>query len=569
MGIKKFFGWFKNQFNSSIYRLNKKTFHDLEPKVCIDNFMIDLNGLFHSSAQRIFQYGDFKPMQKLFGPPSPTIKDDYVNRIKVYQNVCDRIEYLKNVARPKKRFILCIDGPAPLSKQNQQRQRRFRSAFEKKESTTTAFDSNCMTPGTVFMDELSKYIHSFITKKIKSDETWKCLEIVFSDEKVAGEGEQKLVSYVRKHGNTDETFCIHGADADIIMLALATHFPKFYILRDDMMSVANEFYVVDINQVRQDMATLLDWSNDDNSTYAFDAKNAINDFILMCFMVGNDFLPHIPSIEIVQGSIDILLDVYRKTCFEHGHLTGYKLDSVYFEKKSLKVFLDTVALYEKTSLEEKMQRKEEYFPSPILESRSEFINGKWVVDIERYRRKYYRDNMGLNLKKSNELEQVCHQYLEGVQWVLSYYTSGVPNWKWKYPHHYSPFCFDLARYIDTFSFVKYKPSEPSLPFIQLLSVLPPTSAQLLPKPLCELLNSDSSPLAKYCPKELKIDKSGCKQEWEAIVILPMIDYDTVEKEYSKRIKDVDEKEQQRNVLGSSLLIKWENKRYLVESEIEF
>lgn len=50
----------------------------------------------------------------------------------------------------------------------------------------TLFDSNCITPGTDFMDLVGQNIRWFIRKKMKESDLWKNLEVIFSGHNVPG-----------------------------------------------------------------------------------------------------------------------------------------------------------------------------------------------------------------------------------------------------------------------------------------------------------------------------------------------------------------------------------------------
>ena len=89
---------------------------------------------------------------------------------------------------------------------SQQRQRRFRSA--KESDGDCPFDSNCITPGTEFLDNLTKYLDWYIKVQVSSNPDWFNLEVVLSNEKVPGEGEHKIVRYLRKYHIAGQSCCI-------------------------------------------------------------------------------------------------------------------------------------------------------------------------------------------------------------------------------------------------------------------------------------------------------------------------------------------------------------------------
>jgi 5'-3' exonuclease len=43
----------------------------------------------------------------------------------------------------------------------------------------------------------------------------------------------------------------------------------------------------------------------------FDFERIIDDFVFFCFFIGNDFLPSLSALDIAEGSLDKLIDMYK------------------------------------------------------------------------------------------------------------------------------------------------------------------------------------------------------------------------------------------------------------------
>ena len=63
-----------------------------------------------------------------------------------------------------------------------------------------------------------------------------------------------------------------------------------------------------------------------------------------------------------------------------------------------------------------------------------------------YKFRYYSEKFQVHTREEHEEFQlkIRKAYIEGLQWVYSYYYKGCSSWDWYYPFHYAPFAADLV-----------------------------------------------------------------------------------------------------------------------------
>ena len=189
--------------------------------------------------------------------------------------------------------------------------------------------------GTEFMAKLTRQLKYFINKKVSEDLDWQGVEVVLSGHEVPGEGEHKIMEYIRlakaqPSYDPNIRHCLYGLDADLIMLGLLSHDPHFCLLREEVtfgrqnQKKSKElehqnFYLMHLCIVREYLELEFQELEDpDVLAFPFDMERVIDDFILMAFFVGNDFLPNLPNLHINEGALALMFKVYKSVLPKAG-----------------------------------------------------------------------------------------------------------------------------------------------------------------------------------------------------------------------------------------------------------
>ncbi|KAM8839421.1 5'-3' exoribonuclease 1 isoform 4-T4 [Synchiropus picturatus] len=567
MGVPKFYRWISERYPC----LSEVVKEHQIPE--FDNLYLDMNGIIHQCSHPNDEDVHFR-----------------ISEEKIFADIFHYLEVLFRIIKPRKVFFMAVDGVAPRAKMNQQRGRRFRSAKEAEEKikkaldkgevlpTEARFDSNCITPGTEFMVKLQEQLKYFVHNKVSTDKLWQNVRVYLSGHETPGEGEHKIMEFIRSENakpghNPNTRHCLYGLDADLIMLGLTSHEPNFSLLREEVrfggkksqkrITAPEEttFHLLHLSLMREyidyEFSALKNQIGSD-----YDLERIIDDWILMGFLVGNDFIPHLPNLHISHDALPLLYKTYMSVLpslggylnenghlnlanfekyleklaeFDREHFNEVFVDLKWFESKVGNKYLNEAAGLAAEREAGGKDCKEAVISAGAGPSSSAMIMGGmklpaqdddeeddlFETEFRQYKRTYYMTKMEVEVVSDEFLAKQAKCYVEGIQWILHYYYHGVQSWSWYYPFHYAPFLSDIKNISElklTFDFGK-----PFMPFQQLLAVLPAASMELLPQCYRLLMTSEFSPIIEYYPTDFKTDLNGKQQEWEAVVLIPFID----------------------------------------------
>jgi 5'-3' exonuclease len=527
MGIPSYFSYIVKNHPEIIKKL-------LKGDMTINNLYMDCNSIIYDSVRNI-------NFEELTETASRTI----------ILRVIQKIEEYISLICPDNTVIVAFDGVAPVAKLEQQRNRRYKSWYQneitksifKKEPGSDPWNTTAITPGTVFMQELSAGVLAYFNEPSK----YGINKFIISTSEEIGEGEHKIFDYIRKNKeeHSDSSTVIYGLDADLIMLSI-NHLPiseKIYLFREtpefiktiDNSLEPNETYLLDI----PDLAHIITLNmNNDVELTTDQQKNRVYDYIFMCFFLGNDFMPHFPAVNIRTGGVDKIINAYKATMGgTNENLTDGKV--IYW--KNVRKFVEFLAGMEDEYFknEMKLRDKREKFHHQTNTPEQKYAKFDAIPTYERelekyinpfkdgWRHRYYKSLFKIDIDE-DRCKEICINYMQGLEWTMKYYTVGCPDWRWCYKHNYPPLLQDLIRFIPYFDteFIQPNTHVAVSPVVQLCYVLPNQSLSFLPEKLFKKLKYDYSDLY---PTDCEFTWAFCRYFWESHVELPEIDINELEK----------------------------------------
>lgn len=376
----------------------------------VDNLYLDINGVIHKCSHNNSVITMCKERK---------LED-------IYYDIFRYIDEMVHLIKPKKLLMISADGVAPRAKMNQQRSRRFRKTdINKKElealrkqgmDLQKMFNSDSISAGTEFMFDLSKAFDDFIREKMKTDPLWKNLKVVLTGVDVPGEGEHKIIEYIRNYKNSTEyepntKHCIYGLDADLIMLSLITHEPNICILREEVfgakksasdstvrgqiklrepfefifVSILREYLELEFLEIRPRLK------------FEFNIERIIDDFIFFCFFIGNDFLPNLNTLDIDHGALDNIFIYYKEVLPTLEDYITYhgKIDF----KKAEKIFA-CLATHELNNIQQMLNKVEIECSNRDKKQRKAIEDRKKLLKIKKLMSR--KENFLVKLKAKDE-----------------------------------------------------------------------------------------------------------------------------------------------------------------------
>lgn len=538
MGVPGFFVWLmKHNVNDNIILKKLENIH---------NLYFDANCLFHPKCFDIL---------KLYSNITDTIKLEEL----MIKRILKYIQYIIDFVNPSDLIYIAVDGVAPIAKINQQRKRRYKSVIDNqytekmnekyKIQKNTSWSNIVITPGTEFMKKLDLAINTYFKSNKK---------VIYSSYKECGEGEHKIIRYIKENIKNKRNV-IYGLDADLIFLSMSAHSDEkeIFLLRElEQFKNTSKPITEDVseplcylsiqNVINTYNEYILNKLKENEDFLEIDLKKKYDfskDFILLCFMLGNDFVPNLPSINIRVSGIEYITEAYCKMfeylnryIYEEGKINWdcFKMIFDYIGSNEDEYFTTSYNDYKKKIKFRKCNGNTAYEKEIFEHENLKDIKIDDHIQLGKgdkieYKFRYYEHNFNSRINQKNMIDKICKNYLNMIEWITKYYFNiEMPSWQYYYYFHNSPFSSDLYSYLNENNVnydIEYKEAIPIK--TQLLSVIPKYYKELLKESFVKIDKFDDIKSKYMFPLKYELEYDNKDQYWMCEVKLPMMDFDII------------------------------------------
>jgi 5'-3' exonuclease len=329
-----------------------------------------------------------------------------------------------------------------MAKMRQQRLRRFKSTWIQSTSDVRGWDTNSITPGTLFMGKLTKAL----TMMASSQEKTSGIKWMVSSSDEPGEGEHKIMAQWRL-GLYQGNYAVYGLDADLIVLSILgsiqiKHPDMIWLFREEM----DGGKVVYMNSGMESGMESFEWFSihllKEWLTKAYDNDNTKQQFLLNYCMamsiLGNDFLPSSIGFKIRNDGHDNLLEMLAKLMYHNHNLIHYDTLTVSFD--SLIELFGYLSANESQSIIRFIGKKNAFLRNQsVSDSNVHFEENVLITRhglIDNWQEIYHKEF----ISSTDPIQTICMNYLDGIVWNWLYYIGQYQRicYNWYYPHRLPP-----------------------------------------------------------------------------------------------------------------------------------
>lgn len=543
----------------------------------VGRLFLDLNCCIHGCKNRVLNRWKIKYENSL-GIDGKEIELGREFEDDVIKEVIHTIVRLSNEVSPINLLWIAVDGVVPLAKMKQQRERRLRAIQNRDEirriyecherNPPLEWDSNAITPGTEFMNRMCKTIEENL-ETIRGYCGVK--EIGMNGVNNPGEGEQKIFEYMRNYPGDDSELedIIYGLDADLIILSILqrtvadqdspigllrerVHYGK--LVKGNTEKEGNEEEDEMVRFRVTEFADVIpkEWKGGSKRSTI---QSLLCDYVILISIMGNDFVPHSPSVVFRTGGFERVIEAY---CRVGANIIvtdpNPENDRYIIDWNVMGRICNILAEEEETVLredEDKMTKIQERIQAGQIPYRHSVVEDPLEQDIiamdwehiryhnpiimkgergekeEKWVDSYYRRVVGNRGEWSSQnvlVRKMLEEYKKSIQWCWDYYCGYDVSADKYYPYVSGPLMRDIGRYFENYKIKNDDDDENEYtvinipPEAQLIAVLPPQSHKLLPSSAKKIVDKwmDLYPeifdFWDYCKKH----------EWEREGYLPII-----------------------------------------------